>query len=121
MRAPAEPRIAVRKALTVDLLFNYASLGIVAVGGLLANFIVARNLGEAALGVFNQGYAVYVAASQLAVGGVHISVLRSVAQADGDAPEQARVVASGLALSLALGSVIGALVWLGRGLCGALL
>jgi O-antigen/teichoic acid export membrane protein len=106
------------KALTVDLLFNYASLAIVAVGGLLTNLVVARFLGEAALGVFNQAYAVYIAASQLAVGGVHISVLRSVAQAGGDRREQGRLVASGLALSLALGSAVGAIVLLGRGLLG---
>ncbi|MEO8181515.1 MAG: oligosaccharide flippase family protein [Deltaproteobacteria bacterium] len=110
-----------RKALTVDLIFNYGSLGIVAVGGLLANIVVARYLGQAALGVFNQAYAVYIAASQLAVGGVHISVLRSVAQADGNRPEQARLVASGLALSLALGSAVAAVLLLGRHLLGAAL
>jgi O-antigen/teichoic acid export membrane protein len=110
-----------RRTLTVDLLFNYASLVIVAVGGLLTNIVVARYLGEAALGVFNQAYAVYIAASQLAVGGVHISVLRSVAQAGGNRGEQARLVASGLALSLGLGSAIAALVLFGRHLLGAAL
>jgi O-antigen/teichoic acid export membrane protein len=107
-----------RRTLTVDLLFNYASLALLAGGGLLANVVVARSLGEAALGIFNQAYAVYIACSQLAVGGVHVSVLRSVAQAHADPREQARVVTSGLALSLLLGSVVGALVWLGRGALG---
>ena len=110
-----------RRTLTVDLLFNYASLVIVAVGGLLTNIVVARYLGEAALGIFNQAYAVYIAASQLAVGGVHISVLRSVAQAGGNRSEQARLVASGLALSLGLGSAIAGLVLLGRHWLGAAL
>jgi O-antigen/teichoic acid export membrane protein len=110
-----------RETLSIDLLFNYSSLAIVAVGGLLTNVIVARYLGEAALGVFAQAYAVYIAASQLAVGGVHISVLRSVAQARADRAEQARLVASGLALSLALGAAVACLVLLGRGLLGALL
>jgi O-antigen/teichoic acid export membrane protein len=110
-----------RESLSVDLIFNYTSLAIVAVGGLLTNVVVARYLGEAALGVFNQAYAVYIAASQLAVGGVHISVLRSVAQAGGNRSEQARLVASGLALSLGLGSAVAALVLLGRHLLGAAL
>lgn len=109
------------KTLSVDLLFNYAALGIVAVGGLLTNVVVARHLGEAALGVFAQAYAVYIAASQLAVGGVHISVLRSVAQARGDRAEQGQLVASGMVLSLSLGVVVGGLVLLGRGPLGVLL
>lgn len=109
------------KTLSLDLLFNYASLAVVALGGLLTNVIVARYLGEAALGVFAQAYAVYIAASQLAVGGVHISVLRSVAQARGARAEQGRLVASGLTLSLALGTAVGAVVLLGRGQLGTLL
>jgi O-antigen/teichoic acid export membrane protein len=112
---------AERRALTIDLLFNYASLALLAGGGLLANVVVARSLGEAGLGIFNQAYAVYIACSQLAVGGVHVSVLRSVAQAQADPPKQAQVVASGLALSLALGSAVAALVWLSRSALGAAL
>jgi O-antigen/teichoic acid export membrane protein len=109
------------KTLSVDLLFNYAALALVAVGGLLTNVVVARSLGEAALGVFAQAYAVYIAASQLAVGGVHISVLRSVAQARGDRAEQGHLVASGLVLSLGLGAAVASLVLLGRSLLGGLL
>jgi O-antigen/teichoic acid export membrane protein len=59
--------------------------------------------------------AIYIAASQLAVGGVHISVLRSVAQTPAESAEQSAVIASGLALTLALGCVVAALVWLTRG------
>lgn len=108
------------RALEIDLLFNYGSLAVVAVCGLLVNLVVGAALGEGALGVFNQAFAVYIATSQLAVGGVHIAVLRSVAQAAGR-PEQARSAAAGLALSLALGSSLGAVVCFCRGLVGALL
>ena len=52
----------------LDLLFNYASLAILATSGLVANLVVARLMGEAALGVFNQSFAIYIACSQLAVG-----------------------------------------------------
>jgi len=110
----------VNRALQVDLLFNYASLAIVAVGGLLVNLLVGRALGEGALGVFNQAFAVYVAASQLAVGGVHIAVLRSVAQATAET-EQARSVAAGLTLSLLLGSCLCAMVLLSRNVVASLL
>lgn len=106
--------------LKIDLLFNYASLAVLAVAGLLMNWIVVRLMGEAALGVFNQAYAIYVACSQLAVGGVHISVLRSVAQADSGA-ERAAVGASGLALSLGLGCAVCVVVVATRNVWGTLL
>src|SRR5262245_61985915 len=98
------------RALQVDLLFNYASLAVLAVSGLLMNFVVVRLVGEAALGVFNQAYAVYVVCSQFAVGGVHLSTLRAVAQAKADRAEQAAAVATALLLSAVLGVLIGALV-----------
>lgn len=105
----------VSRRLKIDLAFNYASLGVLAVSGLVMNLVVVRLAGEAALGVFNQAFAIHVAASQLAVGGVHISVLRSVAQTTPESSEQSAVIASGLALSLGLGCTVGALVWLTRG------
>lgn len=108
------------RTLRLDLLFNYASLAVVAVGGLLVNLVVGRALGATALGVFNQAFAVYIATSQLAVGGVHIAVLRSVAQAAGQA-ERARSVAAGLLLSLLLASACCAIVLGSRGLVAGLL
>jgi O-antigen/teichoic acid export membrane protein len=109
------------RGLKIDLLFNYASLGVLAAAGLLMNLVVVRLMGEAALGVFNQAYAIYIASSQLAVGGVHISVLRSVAQAQGGPREVARVIASGLVLSGSLGVLWCVIIALSRGVWGALL
>lgn len=111
----------VATSFKLDLLFNYASLAILATSGLVANLVVARLMGEAALGVFNQGFAIYIACSQLAVGGVHISVLRSVAQAESQAESQAPIVASGLVLALGLGAALCALVFVSRGSWGRLL
>lgn len=105
----------------LDLIFNYASLAILATSGLVANLVVARLMGEAALGVFNQSFAIYIACSQLAVGGVHISVLRSVAQADSHSESQAPIVASGLVLAFGLGAVLCAFVLLSRNVWGLLL
>lgn len=109
------------RALKIDLLFNYASLGVLAASGLVMNLVVVRVMGDAALGVFNQAYAVYIAASQLAVGGVHLSVLRSVAQSSEDPRERAPVIASGLLLSFALGVALCLAVLLTRGFWGRLL
>ncbi len=101
----------VSRAFKTDLLFNYASLAVLAVSGLLMNLVVVRLAGEAALGVFNQAYAVYIVSSQLAVGGVHLSALRAVAQAKSDPAEQAQAIASALLLSALFGVLAGGLVF----------
>jgi O-antigen/teichoic acid export membrane protein len=108
----------VSRELKIDLLFNYGALGVLAAGGLAMNLIVVRFSGETALGIFNQIYAIFITCSQLAVGGVHLSVLRSVAQQPDAGPNHAPVVASGLALSLGLGVLVGAIVALTRDLVG---
>src|SRR5687767_4171640 len=85
------------------------------------NLVVVRLVGEAALGVFNQAYAVYVVCSQVAVGGVHLSALRAVAQAQTDRAAQASAIAAAVLLSALFGVLIGALVLATRGLwAGAL-
>lgn len=101
--------------LSLDLVFNYAALGVTAASGLATTYVVVRSLGEAALGLFNQAFALYIAASQLAVGGVHHSVLRSVARAGGDDGERARIVSSGVALAAGLGSAAGLALFASRG------
>jgi O-antigen/teichoic acid export membrane protein len=111
----------VSRGLKIDLLFNYASLGVLAAAGLLMNLVVVRLMGEAALGIFNQAYAIYIASSQLAVGGAHISVLRSVAQARGGPREVGAVIASGVALSASLGALWCLIIALSREWWGALL
>jgi O-antigen/teichoic acid export membrane protein len=58
-----------------DVLWNIASLGVAAVFGVGVNYLVGAVYGAAALGLFNQVFALYVVCSQLAVYGVHGSVL----------------------------------------------
>jgi O-antigen/teichoic acid export membrane protein len=61
-----------------DLIWNAGAFGMAALIGILVNFLIYRSAGEAYLGVFNQCYAGYILLSQLAVGGVHLSVQRFV-------------------------------------------
>jgi len=56
---------------------SYAIVGVV---GLLLNIVIARYYGATRLGVFNQVYAIYILLSQLAVSGVHLSILKVTAQ-----------------------------------------
>ena len=66
--------------LSSDLIWNMASYAIVGAVGLLLNIVIARYYGASHLGVFNQVYAIYILLSQLAVSGVHLSILKVTAQ-----------------------------------------
>ena len=62
-----------------DIAWNIGSLAILGVGGICQNIIVLRFYDAAVLGVFNQVFALYIFFSQLAAGGIHLSVLKHVA------------------------------------------
>ena len=91
--------------LKQDLLWNYASLAILAASGLVINFLVAHFFGHEALGIFNQVFAVYIIGSQFAICGVHYSVLRSTAQEQLSAEKRSSTIGSGLLLALIFGLI----------------
>lgn len=66
-----------------DVLWNIASFGIMAICGIGINLIIGRWYSPEVLGVFNQTYAIFVIASQFAVAGIHLSVVKHVAQYSG--------------------------------------
>lgn len=82
-----------------DVVWNITSLGIAGVCGVLANFLVGVVYGAGALGVFNQVFAVYLVFAQLAVLGVHTSVL-TYGAAEEDLAAQRAITSAGLALTL---------------------
>ncbi len=61
-----------------DLLWNMVSFGFVAVLGFSINIFILQVYNAETLGVYNQVYALYILLSQLAVGGVHLSVQRYI-------------------------------------------
>jgi O-antigen/teichoic acid export membrane protein len=66
--------------ISTDISWNMISNAIVGIIGLLLNIIIARYYGSGVLGVFNQIYAIFIILSQLAVSGVHLSILKVSAQ-----------------------------------------
>lgn len=82
-----------------DVLWNVASLGILAVGGVLINILILNQRGEATLGVFNQVYAIYIIFSQIGVGGVQFSVLKEVSYHQDDKAHCSDLTTSGLLLA----------------------
>lgn len=63
-----------------DIGWNLISLIFIGSSGILINVLIARFYDPAALGVFNQVYAIYVFASQLAAAGLPPSTLKHVAE-----------------------------------------
>ncbi len=82
------------------ILWNMASFGIIAGVGLGLNFVVAFYYDVAVLGIFNQVYAIYILFSQVAVGGVHLSVLKSVSQSHTELDRVKQIFSSGFLLTL---------------------
>lgn len=102
-----------------DVLWHVGSLAIAGACGVALNVLIGVVYGEGALGVFNQVFTFYLVSSQFAALGVHYSVLTQVAATD-DAARRRVVVTAGLVATLGLGGATAALLWLGRGLGGAM-
>lgn len=77
-----------------DLVWNYASLVVLAVSGIFLPVLVARAYDAATFGAFNQVFAAYIVSSMLASGGLNYSVLRAVAEHSTD-PTKLRAIVAG--------------------------
>lgn len=102
-----------------DVVWNFASIAVLGVSGIALNTLIATVYDAAALGVFNQVWAPYVIASQLAVGGIDLSVLKEVAAGARDREHVARTVVGALVPTVVLALVAAVLFWLSAGLVGA--
>ncbi len=76
-----------RGGILADTLWSYGAMTAMAAAGLALNLLIAAFSGATALGVFNQIYAVFVIAGQLAALGLHDSV--QVALASRNTPRRA--------------------------------
>jgi O-antigen/teichoic acid export membrane protein len=93
------------------VLWNAASLVILGVSGVLINSLILFLRGEAALGIFNQAYAVYIVFSQIGVAGVQFSVLNRLSINTGDRETSSRITGSALLLVFGFSSLIALLGW----------
>lgn len=91
---------------STDVLWNIASFLVLALSGFAINILISAASGEAALGVFNQVYALYVISSQFAVGGLQHSVLMHVSQHQHDKVECVKIVTSALCLVFASSVIV---------------
>lgn len=95
--------------LTRDIGYSLGSFAVLALSGLVINLVITTLRDAAALGVFNQSYAVYILVSQIATFGLHYSVLRHSAMQDADPHERGKVLLNAAACALLGGIVTAAL------------
>ncbi|HLG20644.1 MAG TPA: oligosaccharide flippase family protein [Bdellovibrionota bacterium] len=89
--------------LSQDIVWSMGSLGVLAVCGIIINVLIAGLRDATVLGVFNQAYAIYITASQIAVFGLHYSVMRHTALHSGDRTELDRLLINAAFFALLLG------------------
>jgi len=101
-----------RRRFLLDWSANFASLGFLAVSGILINSLITKYHGAAALGVFNQVFAVHILGAQLATVGVQFSVLRYVAAEGHERARFATIVYAAVAVCSVAATAVVALTWL---------
>lgn len=84
---------------------------VMGVSGLLINLLIINGFDVAVLGVFNQIYAVYVIASQFAAGGIHLSVLKHVAEFSDDKKICSSIMLSSVLVAIVLGGIFAFILW----------
>ena len=93
------------------VLWNAGSLVILGVSGILINSLILFLRGEAALGIFNQAYAVYIVFSQIGVAGVQFSVLNRLSIKSDQPESSSRITGSALLLVFGFSALIALLGW----------
>ncbi len=102
-----------------EVAWNLASFVVLAICGLLVNAVIARAYGPAALGIFNQVFAYYILLSQIAVLGVHFSVLKYVSYSQNDLPRCGQIATAALLTALVLSVAVAGITYLLRELPAA--
>ncbi|CAD7050785.1 hypothetical protein RHAB21_04216 [Pseudorhizobium halotolerans] len=89
--------------LSTDIAWTMGSFVVLAVSGVLINILVVYFRTAADLGVFNLAYSIYIVTSQIAVLGIHYSVLRHAAYHSNDRDLLGTILGSACLPALAMG------------------
>ncbi|NQU82924.1 MAG: oligosaccharide flippase family protein [Parcubacteria group bacterium] len=100
------PRKIILGKFGKDVAWYVASLITLAVCGVALNILIAWVYGASVLGAFNQVYAVYILLSQLAVFGIHFSVLKNISQFRAEKALCSKIISSALVITLLLSVLI---------------
>jgi len=108
-------RAALRGKFQRDALWNFGSVGVLAVCGFGLNVLIGRFWGSSALGVFSQVMAAYIFFGQAAVGGVNLSALRAISEDRADRARVAVVIVGAIVPTVLLALACTLLFWLSSG------
>lgn len=107
--------------LQTDIIFNLISIFIMGISAILINIVIGAFYGAGALGIFNQIYAIYIFASQLAALGLPPAVLKYVAEYSENQHEVSAIVFTGLLMAALLGFTVCILIVFCHSIIGSLL
>ena len=94
-----------KKNFEEGLIWNYGSIVILALSGILFDTLIICFYNAETLGIFNQAYAYYIIVSQLCAWGIHMSVVRAVSLSE-EGEEQKKILSSAILLVLGISSVV---------------
>lgn len=114
MLSRLRPMLGMNRRFNVEVAWNLASFGVLAVSGIVINIVIVRAHDKAALGVFNQVFAFYILLTQLAVLGVHFSALKHISHNARDRKRCAEIATAAVVLVAAMGLVIACGTYLSR-------
>jgi O-antigen/teichoic acid export membrane protein len=89
-----------------DVVWNFASLAVLGVSGILLTMLIGRYYGETVLGVFNSTLAAWFLFSQLAVVGIDRSALRAVAEHVSDRNAVTSITVAALVATAGLAALV---------------
>jgi O-antigen/teichoic acid export membrane protein len=102
----AEGKFRLQSKFMTDAMWNYGAFAVMAATGVILNFFIAAHFGIAALGVFNQIYAIYVVTAQFAVMGFHDSAQKHISELDAEPGHLGVVSAAALVLAAGFGLIV---------------
>ena len=106
---------------SLDILWNLASFGLAGVVFILTNTILLKAYSKDVVGVFNEVYAVYMILAQLAVFGLHLSVLYYIPRYSKRKAHSDVILTASLLAALVLSGGLVGVAWLLREVPGALM
>lgn len=105
-------RSALTHKINRDIAWTFVSFLFLAISGILMNVMVVMFRDATALGIFNLSYSIYLIGSQVAVIGIHNSVMRYAAYYSDAVKERGSMLFTAMMLTLSLGLIIGLSVYL---------
>ena len=86
--------------------WNMVALGFMAISGIIYQMVIKGVYGDAVNGLFGQAFAYYVAAAQLAVCGIHFSVLKYASEFHDDQEKLPKILGSSLVATAIVGIAV---------------